>query len=465
MKKVILTSICLICFHLSYSQKNTFSASLETTGISGNREGLPFWFTSNNLGKYSPSASWQWLTEGQLSGYISIRNRYKVSYGTDITLSVSDKNTEAKIIQAWAGFAGKTLSFKAGNFADEVILGGLSSSNGNIVRSLNFRPYPMVRLSTSGYIPFLFAKKWLRFKASYDEGILLDDRIDQRPHLHHTLLGGQFLINKTLKLSLEIDRFAFWGGKSSRYGQLPDDFGSYFRYILGIKGSSKFVEGDQNNVAGNQIGSYTIFAEKDLSDYQLQLRISHPFEDGSGMELLNFRDNIYSLYLSKNKSGSIIDELLFEYMYTKHQSGSSSVASGRWNDAQGRDDYFNHSVYQTGFSYYGYSMGSPLFYPLVRNADGIVSGFGNNRISAFHVGAKGYVSKQIAWKTLLTYSRNFGTYSKPYTPLRKQFCSLAEFIWKSEKYPLSVSGQFAADFGELLKDQFGFGLKFKWQIN
>lgn len=464
MKKSILLIFSLLCALVSFSQDRTFDASIETTGLAGTKDNLPFWFTNNQLGKYSTSAKWQELTEGKLSGLISLTEKIELSYGADLAFLVTDKNTDAKVIQAWAGLSGKIITFKAGAFADEEVLCGLSASNGNIVRSLNYRPYPMIRVSTSGFIPLWFAKKWFRFKAEYDEGMLYDDRVVNHPHLHHTLLAGQFLTGKTFRLSFEMNRYVFWGGNSAQYGHLPDGFGSYFRYILGLQGNSDFLETDQDNVAGNQLGSYLFIAEKDLESYQLQIRISHPFEDRSGMEFYNFKDNIYSFYVSKNKKGSLVDEFLFEYLYTKNQSGSIEQISGRLKHPKGGDSYFNHGIYRTGFSYHGYCMGTPLFYPLVKNADGTIVGIGNNRVSAFHAGAKGYLAKQVTWKTILTYSRNFGTYSTPYNPVRKQFYSLAEFSWKSKSCPIAISTLMAADFGDLTDDQFGLGLTFKWQL-
>ncbi|MEN6619441.1 MAG: capsule assembly Wzi family protein [Rikenellaceae bacterium] len=462
MIKTILLTFSLLFTILSFSQNRTFNASLETKGLAGSGSCMPFWFTHNQLGKYSNSANWQGLTEGQISGLIPLSEKLKLTYGTDLAFLASDKEINTKIIQAYAGLSWGKITLKAGAFADEEILGGLSASNGNIVRSLNYRPYPMIRLSTSGYIPFLFAKKWFRFKAEYDEGILNDNRLVNHPHLNHNMLAGQFLVSKTLRLSLEVNRYVFWGGRSLQYGQLPDDLESYFRYILGLKGGSGFLETDQINVAGNQLGSYLLTTEKDFENFQLQIRISHPFEDHSGMEFNNLKDNMYSFYITKNKTGSLIDEFLFEYLYTKNQSGSFHQTSGPGKHMRGLDNYFNHGIYRTGFSYLGYSMGTPLFSPLVKNSDGIVAGFENNRISAFHAGAKGYMAKQITWKTMITYSRNFGTYSNPYNPVRKELYSLAEFSWKSGVFPLIISTQLAADFGDMADNQFGLGFSCKW---
>jgi len=447
----------------SFAQNSIFNANLETTGLAGTKSSLPFWFSHNQLGKYSTSSNFQELTEGNLSGAVPLNTKLQLSYGTDLALLFSENGTNAKIIQAYAGLSGKILTLKAGAFADEETLGGLSSGNGNLIRSLNYRPYPMIRISTSGFVPFLFAKSWLRVKAEYDEGSLRDNRIVHHPNLHHKSLAFQFRTSKTFRLSAGIDHYVFWGGTLPNGEKLPDGLKDYFRYVLGKKGSSEFLETDQFNVAGNQLGAYLLTAEKDLENYQLQIRISHPFEDHSGMELDNLQDNLYSLYIRKNQTGAFIDEFLFEFLYTKDQSGSFHRISGPGKHKRGNDNYFNHGVYSTGFSYHGYSMGTPLFSPLVKNEEGTVAGFGNNRVSAFHAGAKGYLSKQVRWKAMLTYSRNFGTFNDPYESVREQAYTLAEFCWNSKKLPFSFSTRLAADFGDLT-DNLGAGFAVKWII-
>ena len=366
MKTLYLLIIVLISFK-AFSQTSTVNASLETSGLAGSKNYLPFWFSHNQLGKFSIASNIQELTEGKLSGLIHLNKKLTLNYGSGIVLLFAEKGSNLMFTQAFAGLSGKFLTIKAGAFADDEILGGLSGSNGNIIRSLNYRPYPMIRLSTSGYVPFLFAKNWFRFKAEYDEGLLRDKRIVYHPHLHHKSLSFQFLTGKTFRFSAGVNHYVFWGGTQPNGNKLPESMKSYFRYILGKKGSPDFLETDRFNVAGNQLGSYLINAEKDFVNYQVQINISHPFEDRSGMELDNLPDNLYSFYIRKNKAGSLIDEFLFEFLYTKKQSGSYHLISGPGKHKRGNDNYFNHGVYRSGYSYKGYSMGTPLFYPLVKN--------------------------------------------------------------------------------------------------
>jgi len=456
MKFIFLFVLVFSCLN-SFSQNVIKEANISATGLAGSGSSLPFWFSQNQLGKYSKNSNFQELTEGKISGEIPLSKKNKLFYGTDIAFLATEKNFDAKIIQAYAGISGNILTLKGGTFADKEILGGLSSTNGDIVRSLNSRPYPMIRLSTSGYIPFIFAHKWFRFNAEYDEGLLHDTRMVYHPHLHHKSLDLLFLPGNSWQITAGLNDYVFWGGTLSDGTDLPHSFSDYIRYITGSSGSSNFMITEQMNVAGDQLGSYRVTARKDYDKFSIQFRISHPFEDHSGMEFKNWKDNLISLYIIKKKNHTLLDEFLAEFLYSKSQSGKTEKD-------RGNDNYFNHYIYKTDFSYKGFCMGNPLFYPLTKNSDGVYSGIENNRISAFHFGAKGFLSERINYKAMFTYSHNFGTYSSTYNPVKKQFSSLIKISRKCSSLPLDISVSFAADFGDLLSNSAGLGIGCRWNL-
>jgi hypothetical protein len=459
MKHVLIAMLLLISNHIVSAQNGIREASIETTGLAGTGSALPFWFSQNQNGKYSTQSNFQELTEGKFIGSALSKAKYSISYGADLTFRLTETDITAQIIQAFAGISGNILTIKIGSFADKEILGGLSSSNGNIIRSLNYRPYPMLRLSTTGFVPLLSSQSRLLARAEYDEGMLYDHRIVRHPHLHHKSLELKYLANKNLHFTVGINHYVFWGGTLANGQKLPTGLKDYFLYILGRKGSSDFLVTDQQNVAGNQLGSYKLSAEKEIQNYRVQLIVTHLFEDHSGMELVNWRDNLCTFYIGKKKTGTLLDEFLIEYMYTKNQS-KKYYSNGTFE----ADNYFNHGVYQTGFTYDGYSMGTPLFFPLTQNAQGVVTGVENNRVSAVHAGASGHLSEQISWKALLTYSQNYGTYSVAYKTTNQRICSLAEVGWRSKKTPILVSARLAADFSNQTDNQKGLGFSVKWMV-
>lgn len=461
--KFLFFLVLLVSTFVSFSQSLITEASLSSTGLMGNGNNLPFWMVQNQLGKYSSTGNWQELTEGTVMGSTKLFGAVDLTYGADLAVLISEKGIDLKIIQAFIGLSGKVIGIKAGAFADKELMGGLSSTNGDLLRSMNYRPYPKVSLSTPGFIPFLVAKSWFRIKAEYEEGLLTDERVIDQPHLHHKSLMLQFLPSPSLRFTMGINHYVFWGGRSDQYDQFPSDLNSYVRYVTGRPGGSDFLETDQLNVAGNHLGSYLFTAQKDFENFQLELRVSHPFEDGSGMGFENTKDNLYSIHFRKNETGAMLDELVFEYLYSKHQSGDRSLEAGLAEEhKRGGDSYFNHGVYTSGFTYEDQIMGTPLFGPIRKNQDGVVVGVANNRVSAFHVGVKGYLSNSLRWKGMVTYSRNFGTYDQPYDPFRQQIYSLWELSWKSKDHPLLLSAFTGIDMGQLSEDQLGIGLQAQW---
>ena len=76
---------------------------------------------------------------------------------------------------------------------------------------------------------------------------------------------------------------------------------------------------------------------------------------------------------------------------------------------RGRDNYFNHSICTLGYTHYQHMMGTPLFVPVI-GADGISKGFRDTRVWMHHLGISGILGNGIYWKTLTTWSRDFGSY-------------------------------------------------------
>lgn len=462
--KLLLTLFLLLTAFISQSQE--VEATIQTTGLLGSSSGnLPFWMTHNELGRYAITGNAQSLTEAMVSGKVGKPGRLTFSYGSDLAILVSEKGADPKVIEAWMGLSGKTIRLQAGAFAEPEVMEGLSSSNGDLLRSRNARPYPKVQLSTPGFIPFLVAKKWLRIKAEYDEGILYGQRVVAHPHLHHKSMMFRVLPSPTLRFTMGLNHYVFWGGTSETYGPLPDGLDNYIRYVTGAAGNNSFQVTEQQNVAGNQLGDYLFSMEKDFTRYRLQLQLSHPFEDGSGMGFENLKDNLYTLYLAKKQQGSLLDAIVVEYLFSKHQGGSKALDTNTPDEhKRGSDDYFNHSIYRTGFTYLEQSMGTPLFEPLQYAASGKVGGVSNNRVSAFHLGAKGCLTHSLSWKALVTCSRNFGTYRHPFPSPRPQLYSLARLEWKLPKSPLALGVMVGVDHGELITKQIGVGLQASWYL-
>jgi hypothetical protein len=463
LKSILVIGIGISSIFNGFAQETQWSASLENQLLVGSGSDLPFWFTHNQLGRYKTNGAIQDITEATFVGKTILPSDLLLNYGTTFGVLSAKNSFDPILTEAYVGLSWKGFTLEGGAFAEKEFLGGLSTSNGDIVRSLDSKPYPKLRFGTNGYIPFFFGKKWFKYAAEYDEGLTsLDDQaVVKSAHIHHKSLGVQIAASKSFKVSAALNHYVFWGGSSSQT-TMPEDFHSYLLYITGSSGGSNFPGSDQINRAGNQLGSYLIKLEKELNALTVQLWVSHPFEDISGMQLVNWRDNQWSLDFKKKSSGTWLDQCLLEYVYSKHQSGGQTAPEPGYLRA--KDNYFNNGVYQTGFSYMGYSMGTPLFGPIITGSDGLIYGFSNTRIRAFHLAGKGFITPQLRWKTMFTWTENFGTYHSTLTPSIKKFYSYAEVNWHCPKQPFVISGKIEEDFNSLGNPLFGAAVGLKWLI-
>jgi hypothetical protein len=429
----------------------------------------PFWFVANQHGKIQSKNS-----SLNISGLIigqSYDNRAKsklgYTWGSDFLAAFGNSNYY-QINRAFAGIALTGWEIKAGLFYDEIKFAGLSTSNGNIARSINARPMPKIRLSTLEYKPVPHLQNWLSFKAEYDEGFLNDNRYVDGAHLHHKSLYFKVHTSSTWNFLIGFEHYAMWGGTSRApdIGKLPEGWNAYWHYVFALPGGDGFPQNDRKNISGNQLGTYQLQFEKDLKDINIEIYLSHPWEDNSGLNWHNWKDNLLGLHVDLKNKNALITNIVYEFSNTRQQSIKNSVytrnGSGQLQMKE-YDNYFNNSIYRSGFTYRQQTLGSPLFYPvMVKN--GISMGFQSNRFFSHHIGAKGNFSETIVWKGLLTYIQQLGTYPKPYTPDHKQVSGLFEVHYSAPGFPVELGISAGADATNISGNNLGvsFLIAKKW---
>jgi hypothetical protein len=118
-----------------------------------------------------------------------------------------------------------------------------------------------------------------------------------------------------------------WGGTSKNpdIGSFPNGFGQYFRYVFKLNASSDFPEYDQQNAAGNHIGTYQFKFTKYnvLLDYSIYL--SHPIETQKGLEWKNWPDNLLGIHVNFKKKGRLLSHIVYEFINTRHQNLTNSL--------------------------------------------------------------------------------------------------------------------------------------------
>ncbi len=232
----------------SYSleaQEKSYELTSEIESLFSSTSTLPFWLVHNQSGRYTSqeSPNFQLSLNGNKNFDHLFSSSSGLELGSHLITSYTD-GADMHFNELYGKLYVQNFKLEVGLFTDEVRFGGLSSTNGNIARSLDARPYPKIRLSTNGYIPFLFGKKWFTFSTEYDEGLLNDSRYVDGTHLHHKSLYTQANLSKSLSLQLGIDHFVMWGGTSpdERIGKMPGNMKAYWKYITGQSGNSEFPQ-------------------------------------------------------------------------------------------------------------------------------------------------------------------------------------------------------------------------------
>ncbi|WP_297095222.1 capsule assembly Wzi family protein [uncultured Draconibacterium sp.] len=445
-----ISSIFLFFLLLPLSALFAQSAKVEYNSLAGTKDQLPFWLWANQLGQFDRTSSTiQNLSINAFHQQQIGDSNFSYKAGVDLDLLLADEN-DIRFTQLFAALSWKFLQLQVGAFPEDEVYAGLSTTNGNLATSRNARPHPRIRAGFNRFVPIL---DWFSIKGFYEEGLLNDNRYVEDTHLHYGALYLRFGNPETIQITAGIDQMVMWGGTHPEYGELPG-WDSYFKYMTASAGGENALIFDQINSMGNSYGVYQVELNKNWEKLHATLYVSHPYEDHSGMEFVNFEDNLIGIHLDFKREQALFENLVLEYFHTKNQSGNfyfEDFNNGHSTN-RGNDNYFNHGIYLSGVTFDKMAIGSPLFAPVFVE-DGISKGFENNRFSGFHVGADGLFSEVLHWKGLLTYSNNFGLYNglggTTYDPSRRQTSVLFNLSWNPKKKKIGISGSLAFDRGSL----------------
>lgn len=454
MKFLLAAILYGLSFTKGFSQNNPINYSVRLNSAVSSESTLPFWMTANKFGAV-PNSNHNSVYAALFSDFNNSERDLSFSYKASFTGYLASKN-DLFINELYGSLKFKGAQLVLGSKNDDILYEGLSSSNGDILKSNNARAFPGFNLKTTDYLKLPFAKKWLRVKANYAEYLLNDKRVVDGAHLHHKRLHFKSILNKKLSMVTGMDHYVQWGGTSEEYGNFPSTFKDYLRVLIGYSGGESALETDQINALGNTVGAYLFQLNYTGEKTNWNAYWSHPFEDRSGRELSNYPDALYGFFIDLKKPENFITHVLAEFTYTKHMSGSTGIS--------GRDGYFNNGVYNSGWTYFGHTIGTP-FFSTNEPIEGITRGIDPNysRFTAYHLGFKGYLSEALQYKTNFSYIHYGGWFDNPIN--KEQFSSLVEIYAQPKKFPFEISLGAAADFGSALPKNFGGFLQLRFSLN
>ncbi|TDO56473.1 capsule assembly protein Wzi [Sunxiuqinia elliptica] len=447
------------------TRSNLPAIDIESRSMVSSAEAVPFWMQMNQQGIYDSDDSFQQLFLLGLTSQESNKeiNKVQLTYGLLAVGRISD-HSDFQLVNYWGRVNWKNWYIHLGAKPEPVFGNGLSLTNGNLFLSNNARPMPRVGFGTNDFQ--LFQSGWLSrfaFDFEYNEYFLIDDRYVEDANLHHKRLDVKYTFLPRWELSVGLDHWVFWGGVSPTLGKIPG-WEDYLRYITGRVGGDSAPSIDQANVAGNQLGQYLVSITNRGEHNHWKFYWQHLWEDRSGIQLENAPDGLWGvMWHRKTDSYPLLEAMVVEYTNTRDQSGEyhkhrPDPENPDYEIGEGRDNYFTHGVYRSGFVSYNRMMGLPLFVPAI-GEDGISTGFSNTRLWGIHQGMSGWLSEDIEWKSWLTYSKHYGNYGAEYDSSKSWLSVAAQVGYFVPDSRWQVKAKLAYDDGAVLDSGFGAELR------
>ncbi len=476
---IIIFFIWAISFSTVKAQNNSIEWKFNSSINAASSANQPFWFYSNRYGVTDPYSAGGLASLSLDIPYDKLGNSsFEYSMGTEIIGRVSEQEV-FYFPELFAKLKWKNLQLKAGRFKETTGSGYHPLSMGSLSFSGNATPMPKIKIGIPEYVTFPFAS-WMELKGEVAHGWFEGNRYISNPWLHekygYIKFGGDYPLN----IYGGLVHSTIWAGyrDSDSYGDLPDGIGDYFKIFFASGGAENAPSGDDYYFLGDHRGYWDFGATYSTSSFDIKAYRHFILNDKDNLKFNSPQDGLYGLaLLPKSKSG-FITGALYEFLYTKWQSGPEAVEAGRDN-AGGWDDYYNNFIYRSGWSYHGNVIGNPLFLtyenvatdqldPSLNNNRYIA----NNRIVGHHLGIEGQLTSNVNYRLLATWSRNYGTYRAkdnsqeagvdyPFDPPLEQTSLLLETNTKlNDRFSLNVS--LASDFGELYENKIGFLVGFEW---
>ena len=464
MKKTFILILSLFSFFsLSAQHKATYKAETFASFSSGNY--TPFWIANQNWGVTSLNSN-NFYERGAVFYNLQLNKDWSFETGVDLVGGNKSPYGNFWVQQFYGQLNWKIWRLDIGSRENYTSLLNPSLSSGDFMCSNNSRPFPKIEISMPNYILVPKTKGNVFVKGDFSAGKYLDDKwIKNRAepaknnYVQNTLSHQKALFvrfgdieNKhKMQFTFSAMHGAQWGGtiykyrKNSegvwRYLEIdePVRLDDFFRVMIAKEGSPGASDASIAYVAGSQWGAYTFKYDYLLENKSiLNTYIQHFFDDGSGMAFENYRDNLLGIEY-KSKTKDLLSGVVFEYVYTKFQTGPvhHNIAMDEEHihmkaKGNGNDNYYNNGDYIQGPSHFGRTQGTPLFLSPAYNTDRTLN-FKSNRIIAFHLGAEGYLRPELQYRVMLTHGRSWGRYYMPFTKVKEGISSLVELKYAPPK--------------------------------
>lgn len=471
-----ITAISLIQVETADAQNIEVTADFY--GIANSHNATPFWLRTQREGMVTWEGT-QTITRFQVHGSDNLFNLFDTPVGFDYGADLAGRYFSDDLVyfnQLYGRFTLGPLYLAGGRFTQTIGKTHETLTSGSMGISKNAVPIPRIQAGLSDYVTVPFTFDFIEIKGHIAHGWLESTRYVESPWLHEKSGYLRFGHNLSrFSAYAGLSHFGLWGGTSPEHGELPTGIKNYWRIFFiqpADPNDENVPSGWEAYMFGNSKGIWDFGAELKLQNTTLQLYRHIPIENRSSLKLNSAQDGLYGVSISKTNSNSIITDIAYEYLYTKWQNGPDGPGS-RATGKAGWLNYYNSGVYLSGWTHHMQTIGSPLLTPY-RGEIGSDTRYqiDNNRVVGHHVGISGFISEKIKYRTLFTYTRNYGTYrgraqseNFRFEGGLEQFSTLLEVTRMNVLHPgVSVSAAFALDIGELYKNSTGLLLGLRYRL-
>lgn len=419
-----------------------YEAKTEASASSGAH--TPFWLVNNKQGLSSIEKNSGYVRGAVFRDLDSTDRRFRWGAGVDIA-GCWNFSSSFVIQQLYFEARYRSLGLLVGSKEIKGVFCNPHLSSGGMLYSGNARPIPQIRVGIPEYAIIPRTRQWLAIKAYIAFGAFTDDSWQRHfasetaKRTEHALFHGKGLFFRIGKQNLPwnveagIEMAAQFGGRSIHNGKvtkMPTSIKDIFRTIFALSGGGNTPLGEQANVYGNHLGTWNLAVNyAPAPGWQLKAYYEHFFEDHSMMFFqFPWRDCLWGIEATFPKN-PVISGLVYEFIYTKFQSGPVF-----WDETKdiphqvsGRDEYYNHTIY-TGWQHWGMGIGNPLIISPIYNNNGSIQFYGN-RLIGHHLGIMGQPFKQLGYRALFSYTRNWGTYCNPFDDVRRGANAMLELTY------------------------------------
>lgn len=442
-------------FVFSQSSIRRTAYRLELAGSSSSDDKSAFWLQNNQNGTVAFQPNSVGFSAALFKAADTNTRIFDYGFKVDSRLQIAD-NLRIFFPEIYLNARLKMFELKVGRSIE--LFGNQDSilSAGGLLFSQNALPIPSVSAGMPQFTTVPYTFNLLEIKGAIIHGYFTDNIAAKNMLLHHKFgyvrAGGRFPVN----IQYGLHHVAQWGGFVPELGQQPVGLDNFLKIFLVKSGGDDALVTDQINRLGNHIISQNLKVELDLPVFQVDAYWQNIAEDGPVRfitKTMNVNDGLWGLALKSDRFPAV-KRILYEYLNTTDQSGPYHDKDGIVYG--GGDSYFLNGVYQTGWTYFSRTIGTPF---ITSPAYSGTFQTKNNRVQVHHFGINGEI-KAVNYKMLLSFSKNYGTYGQPISPMKNGNMFLLEM---SRKFPslsnVEAAVSLAADRGSMYGNNTGFMIR------